>query len=157
MDNEKEKTYDYLVKLGNTLDKKEEHKYSDHDDLNYFGKSELENLFTNNDYNDDNCYKPVLVRSSFENDSEYYEIRGDKDKKLSIKQYPYVVLPGLGDLINKKKNNGVECKFQLNMDVNFISANDTREIITFYVWSDNEEIRSGDETPEIITKLIKSF
>ena len=43
------------------------------------------------------------------------------------------------------------------MDVNFISTNDTREILTFYVWSDNEEIRSGDKTPEIITKLIKSF
>ena len=106
----KKKIYDYLVKLGNTLDKKEEHKYSDHDDLNYFGKSELENLFTNNDYNDDNYYKPVLVRSSFENNYEYYEISGDKDKKLSIKQYFYMVMPGLGDLINKKKNNEVECK-----------------------------------------------
>ena len=69
--------------------KKKEHKYSDHDDLNFFGKSELENLFTNNDYNDDNYYKPVLVRSSFENES--YEIRGDKDKKLSIKQYLYML------------------------------------------------------------------
>ena len=36
-DNEKEKIYDDLVKLANTLDKKEEHKHSDHDDLDYFG------------------------------------------------------------------------------------------------------------------------
>ena len=44
------------------------------------------------------------------------------------------------------------------MHINFISTNDTREIRTFYVTSDNsEEIRSGDETHEIITKLIKSF
>ena len=42
-DNEKEKIYDDLVKLANTLDKKEEHKHSDHDDLNYFGIRELEN------------------------------------------------------------------------------------------------------------------
>ena len=35
-------------------------------------------------------------------------------------------------------------KIQLNMDVNFISSNDTGEIRTFYVNSDNEEIRSGN-------------
>ena len=68
-----------------------------------------------------------------------------------------MVMLGLADLINKKKNDRVECKIQLNMDVNFISTNDTGEIRTFYVRSDNEEIRSGNETPEIITKLIKSF
>ena len=43
------------------------------------------------------------------------------------------------------------------MGVNFISSNDTGEIRTFYVNSDNEEIRSGNETDEIITKLLKSF
>ena len=37
LDNEKEKIYHDLVKLANTLDKKEEHKHSDHDDLDYFG------------------------------------------------------------------------------------------------------------------------
>ena len=63
----------------------------------------------------------------------------------------------LADLINKKKNVKVECKIQLNMSVHFIFTNDTGEIGTFYVRSDNEEIRSGNETTEIITKLIKSF
>ena len=43
------------------------------------------------------------------------------------------------------------------MGVNFISTNDTGEIRTFYLRSDNEEVRSGNETPEIISKLIKSF
>ena len=66
-------------------------------------------------------------------------------------------MPGLADSINKKKNDRVECKIQLNMDVNFISTNDTGEIRTFYVPSDNEEIRLGNETPEIITEVIKSF
>ena len=64
---------------------------------------------------------------------------------------------GLADLINKKKNDRVECKIQLNMGVNFISTNDTGEIRTFYVRSDNEEIRLGNETPEIISKLINLF
>ena len=66
-------------------------------------------------------------------------------------------MPGLADSINKKKNDRVECKIQLNMDVNFISTNDTGEIRTFYVPSDNEEIRSDYETPGIISKLVKSF
>ena len=42
-DIEKKKIYNGLIKLANTLDKKEEHKHSDHDDLNYFGIRELEN------------------------------------------------------------------------------------------------------------------
>ena len=66
-------------------------------------------------------------------------------------------MPGLVDLINKKKNNRVECKIQLNMGVNFISTNDTGEIRTSYVRSDNKGTRSDNEIPEIISKLIKSF
>ena len=33
----KEETYDHLVKLVNTLNKKEEHQHHDHDDLDYYG------------------------------------------------------------------------------------------------------------------------
>ena len=68
-------------------------------------------------------------------------------------------MPYLTDLINEHKNNrdeSNESKIQY-MGVNFISSNDTGEIRTFYVRSDNEEIRSGNETDEIITKLFKSF
>ena len=42
-DNKKEEIYDHLVELVNTLDKKEEQKHIDHDDLDYFGIRELEN------------------------------------------------------------------------------------------------------------------
>ena len=70
-DNEKEKIYDRLVKLANALDKKEEHKHSDHDDVDYFGIRELEKLFDDIDIDDDNYYKPVLIRSSFKNNYEY--------------------------------------------------------------------------------------
>ena len=41
--------------------------------------------------------------------------------------------------------------------MNFISSNDTGEIRTFFVRSDNEEIRSGNETFDIINKLIESL
>ena len=129
-DNEKEKIYDHLVKLVNTFDKKEEYKHSDRDDLDYFGIKELENLFGDTD-NDDNYYKPVLVKTSFKDGYKYYESRGDRDKKLSVKQYLYMIMPYLSDLINDHKairNESNEWKIQLNMSVNFISSNDTGEI-----------------------------
>ena len=132
-DNEKEEIYNHLVELVNTLDKEEEHKHSDHDDLDYFGIRELENLFTNDDDNDDNYYKPIFVKSSFENNYKYYEGRGDKDKKLSLKQYLYMIMPYLSDLINDHeniRNESNKWKIQLNISVNFISSNDTGEIRT---------------------------
>ena len=36
------------------------------------------------------------------------------------------------------------------MHVNFISSNDTGETRTVFVWSNNGEIRSGNETDDII-------
>ena len=44
-DNGKEEIYDHLVESANTLDKKEEYKHSDHDELDYVAIRELENLF----------------------------------------------------------------------------------------------------------------
>ena len=76
----KEKNYDRLVELVNTINKKE-YKY-DRDDLDYYGIRDIENLFDDNTDNDDNYYKPVLVKTSFKDGYKYYESRGDKDKKL---------------------------------------------------------------------------
>ena len=45
-DNKKEETYNHLVELVNTFDKKEVYEHSDGDDLDYFGIKELENLLT---------------------------------------------------------------------------------------------------------------
>ena len=46
-------------------------------------------------------------------------------------------------------------KIQVNMHLNFVSSNDTGEIRTIFVWSDNEEVRLGDETHDIIKRLTK--
>ena len=59
-------------------------------------------------------------------------------------------------LKNNKTQSG-EWKIQLSMHVNFISSNDTGEIHTIYVWSDNAEILMGNETNDIIKKLFRSF
>ena len=100
--------YNALIKLANTLDKEGKYKNINHDDLDYFRIRELEKLF--DDIDNDDYYKPALVKSSFKNNYEYYEISEDKDKELSIKQYLYMVMPGLADLINKKKNDRTEWK-----------------------------------------------
>ena len=56
-----------------------------------------------------------------------------------------------------KNNNSREEKTQLNMHVNFISSKDTEETRTIYVLSDNEEIRRGNETDDIIKELFRFF
>ena len=89
-DKEKEKIYDDLVELVKTLDKKEKYKYHDRDDLDYHGIRDIENLFDN--VNDNDYYKPILVKSSFNENYKYYENRGDKDKKsiskaISLQDY----------------------------------------------------------------------
>ena len=99
----KERIYSYLIELANTLDRKEEFKYRYYNDLDYFGIRDIKNLFDH--INNDDFYKPILVKSSFKNNYEHYEIRDDKDKILSIKQYLYIVIPYLAKLINKKKKN----------------------------------------------------
>ena len=145
-DRVKEEVYDYLVNLTNSLNKKEENQYHDRDDLEYYGIRDIENLFGNVD-DDDNYYKPIWVKTSFKNNYKYYKSKGDKDKKLSVKQYLYKIMPYLSDLINDHKairNESKEWKIQINMHGNFISSKDTGETCTIFVWSDNEEIRLGN-------------
>ena len=115
--------------------------------MDYHGIRDIENLFHAD--NNEDYYKPILVKSSFNESYKYYESRGDKDKKLSIEQYFDAIKPYLSDLINDHKaikTSSNEWKIQINMHINFVSSNDTGEIRTIFVWSDNEEIRLGNET-----------
>ena len=157
-DRKNEKIDDNLLELVNKLNKKEKYRYHDRDDLDYHGIRDIENLFDAD--NNEDYYKPILVKSSFKENYKYYESRGDKDKKLSIEQYLDMIKPYLSDLINENKaieNNFNEWKIQMNMRVSFVSSNDTREIHTIFVLSDNEEISLGNETDDIAKRLISSF
>ena len=119
-DKEKEKIDDNLYELVNKLNKKEKYRYHDHDDLDYHGIRDIENLFDN--VNDNDYYKPILVKSSFKENYKYYESRGDKDKKLSIEQYLDMIKLYLSDLINENKaieTSSNEWKIQMNMHINF--------------------------------------
>ena len=97
----KRKDYYNLAELVNKLNKKEKYRYYDRDDLDYHGIKDIENLFEADD--NDDYYKPILVKSYFNERHKYYESRGDKDKKLSIEQYLDVIKPYLSDLINDHK------------------------------------------------------
>ena len=52
---------------------------------------------------DDDYYKPILIKSYFNENYKYYESRGDNDKKLSKEQYLGMTKPYLSDLINENK------------------------------------------------------
>ena len=135
--------------------KKDKYKYHDCDDLDYYGIRDIENLFDDDNNDDNDYYKPILAKSSFKENYKYYASRDDKDKKLSVKQYLYMIMPYLSDLIIDHKTN--EWKIRINMHVNFISSNDKGETRIIFVWSINEEIRLGNETNDIIKRLINSF
>ena len=114
-------------------------------------------MFDNID--DDDYYKPILVKSSFDENYKYYKSRGDKDKKLSIEQYLGMIKPYLSDLMNENKaneNSFNEWKIKIIMRVNFVSSNDTGKIRTIFVLSDNGETRLGNEMDDIVKRLINS-
>ena len=89
--------------------------------MDYFGLRDIENLFDNID--DSDYYKPTLVKGSFNNNYEEYEIRGDRNKNLSVKQYLYMIIPKLVELINEKKSNNKQ-KIQQSMGLNFMHTTD---------------------------------
>ena len=99
----------------------------------------------------------MIVITTNLNNYQYYEIRGDKDKKLSIKQYLAMIIPYLAELINERKNDNNEYKIQLSMGVNFMCITDKEKTRTFYVKSDNKEIRLGNGTSNIINELVNHF
>ena len=77
---EKEENDEYLRKLVRILNNKEEHGPNDHDDFDYFGIRDIENLFDK--VNEEDYYKPTLVKSSFKANYKYYESRGNTEKEL---------------------------------------------------------------------------
>ena len=49
------------------------------------GIRDIGNLF--DEFSQEDYFKPILIKSSFKGNYKYYESRGDKEKKLSVKQY----------------------------------------------------------------------
>ena len=155
LEEEKEENDEYLRKLVRILNNKEEHGTNDHNDFDYFGIRDMENIFDK--VNEEDYSKPILVKIYFNGNYKYYESRGDKEKELSVKQDLDMIMPYLYDLINDHRTTRRAWKIEINMHVNFIPSKDTREIRTIYTWSNNVSIMWGRYTNGIVKELFGSF
>ena len=146
-----QKTNKYLDELDKKIFKLE--KYHDYDDHEYKGIKGIKDLFKpsiDNDY-----YKPVLVKSGYNNNFVQYKSKGDRI--LSIQEYLALIEKYLKKLIDQYKKEG-EWKIQLIAEINFISLKPgSDETRVMYTKSDNEEFMIGDDTNEIIKSLFESF
>ena len=100
-------------------------------DLDYYGIRDIENLF--DEVSKEDYYKPILVKSSCKSNYKYYENRGDKEKRLSVRQYLDNITPYLYNFINDHRISRRVWKIEISMRVNFISFKDTGESRTIYV------------------------
>ena len=78
------------------------------------------------EFNDEDYCKPIKTfngnfNDTFNGDCIEYESKGDKDKKLSVKEYLYMIIPYLRDMINNLKTLG-EGKIQLSVKINFVPS-----------------------------------
>ena len=69
--------------LVRNLNNKEKYSPYDRDDFDSSGIRDIENLF--DEVCEEDYYKPILVKSSFNGNYKYYESRRDKEKTLSVK------------------------------------------------------------------------
>ena len=152
---EKEKNDEYLRKLVRNLNNKEEFNLYDRDDLDYYGIRDIESLFDK--ANEEDYYKPILFKGSFNCNYKYYESRGDGDKNISVKQYLKKIRPRLYDLVTDRKIARKVWKIQISIRVNFISSKDTGETHNIYVWSDNKIFIWCSHTDNSIRGLFLSF
>ena len=70
---EEEEINDHLTELVRILGKKEKYRSHNHDDPDYYGIRDIENLFCEAD--EKGYYKPILVKGSFKGNYKYYESR----------------------------------------------------------------------------------
>ena len=125
---------------------------------------------------DEDYYKPIITKGSFNNSYIQYESIGDEgeDKNLLVEKYLDRIKPYLRDTINDHKTRGEwrvhsgnkiikqktksEWKIQLTMAINFISSKkDSDETRIMPKKSDNIEIMMGSETDGVIEELFNSL
>ena len=104
---------------------------------------------------DKDYYKPILVKSGYNNNYVQYE--SERDKILTLKEYLALIVRYLRKLINYYKNKG-EWKLQLTAEISFTSLKPgSDETCVMHTKSDNEEIINGSDTDEIIEGFFESF
>ena len=145
------KTSKYLDELDKRIFRLD--KYHDHDDFEYKGIKDIENLFKISI--DKDHYKPKLIKSGY--NKNYVQYESKRDKISSLKEYLNLIQKYLRELIEEYKLKG-EWKVQLTIEVNFISlkpGSDGTRIM--YTRSDNIEIIFGDDNDDIIEQRFESL
>ena len=148
-------------------------KYRPQDDFEHKSLRDIRNLF--NQSIDEDYYKPIRTKSTFNGNYTEYESKGDKNKNLSPEEYLDMIRPYLSDIIIDRKTPKKlrvdslselidyetyqygERKIQLIMSISFISSKDFDETRNMHTKSDNIEIMMGNETDEIVEELFKSL
>ena len=104
---------------------------------------------------DKDFYKPILVKSGYNNNYIQYESKGDKI--LTPKEYLDLIEKYLRELRKEYKLKG-EWKVQLTAEINFTSLKPgSDETRIMHTRSDNIEIMIGDDNDDVIEELFKSF
>ena len=158
----------FNIENSNELDKKINNNNNDfienvRDLFNIENSNKLDKKIINNDDFIENIrdlfmvldFEPVLIKSGFE--GNYLEHMSNGNNSLSFDEYLELIKPYLNDLINVYKTKG-EWKLQLSAEISFVSQKpDSDETRVMYTRSFCEEIMSGNETEEIMEKLIISL
>ena len=130
-------------------------KLDKHQDYNYFEYRGIKNVHNWFKLSTGKDYKPILVKSGYNNNYIQYESKGDKI--LTLKEYIALIEQYLRELISDFKNKG-EWKVQLIANINFISLKPVSdETRIMHTRSDNKELMNGSDTDEVIEELFESF
>ena len=121
-----------------------------------------------NQSTDGNYYKPKKSNSAFNGNYIEYQIKGNKDKNLSMREYLCRIITYLRDIINDHKvhrklkvhtsndyKTEEEWKIQLSMEINLVSSKDPDEIRIMHTKSDNIDIVMGSKRNDIMKELFK--
>ena len=140
--------------------------------MEYKGIRDIGNLF--NEFDED-YYRPIKSESAFNGNYIEYESKGDKDKNLSLKEYLYMIMPCLSDMINDHKNpinlrvhsryevincetQFVEWKIQLTqLQLILFLLNILKKLVRTMHTKSNIEIKMDSKTDDIINKLFEFF
>ena len=148
---ESKKPEKYLDELDKKILKLDKYHYFD--DYEYRGIKNIKNLFKlsiDKDY-----YKPILVKSGYNNNYIQYKSKGNKI--LTLQEYIALIEKYLRKLIHYYKNKG-EWKVQLMAEISFISLKtDSDETRIMHTRNKNEEFMNGSDIDDIIKGLFESF
>ena len=85
-----------------------------------------------------------------------YESSGDRNKKLSVKEYLNEIKPNLRDIIiNLQKSD--TWKIHLTIEINFISSKDVEEEPVMHSKRGNIEFMSYDNANKVVDEIFESL